>query len=274
MTKFQIKNPCPENWEGMKLGLHARFCENCKKDVIDFTNKSREEILRYVLSNRDNQICGRLYPSQLDFSHTDILVVIEGLSQKQKKSNLPFYLLSVGTMILASCNNPAPNSNSTKIQKDSLITISKKDSTEKKVSADTSQHKIPNSKINQDLPAVSGMINVGSDTEKVNDTYIIVEKMPEFVGGTDSLFSYLQTNTKYPKWEQENGIQGTVYVSFVISKTGKIINSKILRSVSGSKNFDAEALRVINNMPNWKPGEHNNKPVNVIYQIPIKFILR
>jgi protein TonB len=104
-----------------------------------------------------------------------------------------------------------------------------------------------------------------------NEPYMFVEVMPEFVGGIDSLTSYLKQKINYPKWEKENKIEGTEIVTFLVDKDGNIKDAKVIRSVKGSKNFDEEVLRVINNMPSWKPGEHNNEQVDVKYTLPIKF---
>ena len=96
----------------------------------------------------------------------------------------------------------------------------------------------------------------------------IPEKMPEF----DDLFKYLGDNLKYPKRDKEVGIQGTVYLQFIVGKNGEIRNVKILRGVS--ELIDKEALRVVKAMPKWKPGIQNDKPVSVIYNLPIKFIIK
>jgi TonB family protein len=96
---------------------------------------------------------------------------------------------------------------------------------------------------------------------------------PEFIGGADSLIKYLKRNINYPNWEKENGIQGKVYVTFTVDKDGKVKNPKILRSVNGAKNFDAEALRVVSNMPKWKPSEIRNVKVDAEFYLPIEFKL-
>ena len=100
-----IPNPCHEDWNKMKIGLHSRFCESCQKNVTDFTEMSRPEILAYLLENYGKETCGRLRPSQLDFHHTDLLVTIKSLTAKHKSSNLPFYLLTLGTLMLSGCGN-------------------------------------------------------------------------------------------------------------------------------------------------------------------------
>ena len=124
---------------------------------------------------------------------------------------------------------------------------------------------------------------VGFQSVKAQDTtktdtssekpFLIVQQMPEFVGGQDSLFSYLEHNLIYPESAKESNKQGTVYVSFVISKTGKITNVKITRGVNGAPELDAEAVKIVQEMPDWIPGRQDGKNVPVQYALPLKFIL-
>ncbi len=102
--------------------------------------------------------------------------------------------------------------------------------------------------------------------------FFIVEEMPEFPGGEKALRSYIGKAVKYPAVAQENGIQGKVYVSFVVSKDGSVANATIARGVDPS--LDAEALRVVNGLPKWEPGKQKGKAVNVSYTIPINFALQ
>ena len=99
--------------------------------------------------------------------------------------------------------------------------------------------------------------------EKVFD---VVDNMPEFPGGMGALMQYLSDNIRYP---EEIDIQGRVIVRFVVGKDGSISNAQVVKSVHPS--FDAEALRIINNMPKWIPGKQNGKPVNCKYTVPISF---
>lgn len=105
-----------------------------------------------------------------------------------------------------------------------------------------------------------------------DETFIIVEQMPEFPGGTNAMFKFLAKNIKYPVKAQKTRIQGRVIVQFVVNKLGRITNPKVVRSVDAD--LDAEALRVINMMPNWKPGKQRGKTVNVQYTVPITFKLQ
>jgi TonB family protein len=273
-TRINIKKPCPENWETMKIGLHSRFCDNCQKNVIDFTKKDKKEILEYLLTNRTDKVCGRIYRSQLDFSNTDYLVTIQSLAKQQKSTNLSFYLLTVGTMILASCNNNTTdqktsiNADTTTIQTDTTIG----QVIEKIETQDTVGKCVKN--LNDRHPIIPDDILVGEIVEPgTKEPFIYVEKMPEFKGGIDSLMSYIKRNLKYPEWEKENKIEGRVFVNFVVDKNGKINDPKILRSVQGSKNFDNEAIRVITSMPDWTPGQQDGKNVDVQFNLPINFKL-
>lgn len=102
--------------------------------------------------------------------------------------------------------------------------------------------------------------------------FTIVEQMPEFPGGEEKLMEYLQKNVKYPAMARESHITGTVFVTFVVQGNGDITDVRKLKGIGGG--CDEEALRVIKNMPSWKPGKQNGKSVPVQYNLPIKFTLR
>ncbi len=101
--------------------------------------------------------------------------------------------------------------------------------------------------------------------------FMVVEDMPEFPGGTAALLEYLRKNIKYPAICRENNIQGRVIVSFVVNKDGAIVDPEVVKSVNPS--LDKEAVRVISNMPPWKPGKQRGKAVRVKYTVPVNFRL-
>ena len=103
------------------------------------------------------------------------------------------------------------------------------------------------------------------------DAFDVVEEMPEFPGGPKALMDYLMTNVKYPKTAFDANIQGRVIAQFVVDKEGTVRDAHVVKSVDPA--LDAEALRVINNMPKWRPGRQNGKVVNVKYTIPVSFSL-
>ena len=120
----------------------------------------------------------------------------------------------------------------------------------------------------KDDKAATVTMNVVEEEQNATDDKVfdVVENMPEFNGGAGALMQYLSHNIRYP---EESDVQGRVIVSFVIGKDGSISNAKVVKSLHPS--FDAEALRIINNMPKWIPGTQNGKPVNVKYAVPISF---
>ena len=109
------------------------------------------------------------------------------------------------------------------------------------------------------------------ETEEAQVFYI-VEEMPEFPGGELALRKFIANSIKYPVIAQESGVEGKVYVSFVVGVDGQVSGAKILRSVDPS--LDKEALRVVNSLPVWKPGKQRGKPVRVAFSVPISFVLQ
>lgn len=105
-----------------------------------------------------------------------------------------------------------------------------------------------------------------------SEIHMVTEEMPEFPGGMTECMRFLSKNIKYPAQSMEKGIQGRVIVQMVITKDGDITGAKVVRSVDPL--LDAEALRVINSMPKWKPGKQNGEAVNVKYTIPVTFRLQ
>lgn len=110
--------------------------------------------------------------------------------------------------------------------------------------------------------------------EEENDevvNFYVIEDKPEFPGGDAAMFQFISKNIKYPEIAKENGVQGKVFIQFVIGKEGKVTDVQVIRGVDPS--LDKEAIRVIQSMPPWKPGKQRGKPVRVSFQVPINFKL-
>jgi protein TonB len=105
--------------------------------------------------------------------------------------------------------------------------------------------------------------------ETDGELFYVVEDMPKFPGGTSALKTYIYSNLEYPENAKNQEIEGEVIVRFLINHKGKAVNSEILRSTY--QGFDAPALKVISEMPDWTPGKQRGKPVQVWYVISIKF---
>ena len=110
-----------------------------------------------------------------------------------------------------------------------------------------------------------------TDKKAIEDTFDNVDIMPVFPGGVEELLKYMSTTIKYPAQAREDSIQGRVLVTFVINKDGNIVEPEVVKSVHPL--LDEEALRMVEKMPAWKPGEQNGKPVRVKYTIPVNFRL-
>jgi TonB family protein len=149
---------------------------------------------------------------------------------------------------LASCNQSAKDVNSTGV-----------DSTAVKKEVAPSEN---NSRT--ETPSVN---NKGE-----NGVFTVVEHMPEYVGGNNAMSTFIAGNIKYPQKAKEKGVQGTVYISFVIDENGSVGEAKVIRGVGSG--CDEEALRVVKMMPKWEPGKQSGKKVKVAFTLPIKFALQ
>lgn len=99
--------------------------------------------------------------------------------------------------------------------------------------------------------------------------FYLYEQMPEFKGGEQAMFSFIGSTIRYPKSAIQANASGTVYITFVVGKDGKIGDIELLRGIH--PDLDAEAIRVIKAMPKWVPGRQEGKAVAVRYNIPIKY---
>lgn len=108
--------------------------------------------------------------------------------------------------------------------------------------------------------------------EEEQQPFTVVEQMPEFPGGDAARVRFLQENMIFPQLAKESGITGTVYITFVVGRDGKLSGFKILRGIGGG--CDEEAIRVLKMMPNWIPGKQGGKNVPVQFNLPIRFTLQ
>lgn len=107
--------------------------------------------------------------------------------------------------------------------------------------------------------------------EVTEDIFVVVEEQPEFPGGLDAMMKFLADSIVYPAEAKEKGIQGRVICNFVVMNDGSISDVEIVRGVDPV--IDAEAVRVLESMPNWKPGKQRGQVVNVRFTLPVVFRL-
>ncbi len=305
--KVEIKNPCSEDWSKMKIGVKSRHCEMCVKSVVDFTEMTRDEILVYLIQNQNQSTCARMLGGQTDFHFTELEAMIEGT--RKHLGNRAFLVLSLATLALASCDTQpvsVDGFNPTQgelIQVDTLIskdttfpakneidTLPRQDDTEigkivsKKSVCEPKKGEIDSVFMGDIViiqpeviePEILGLVTAEPEPEPLltSDSTIhdFVEKMPEFVGGVDSLMAFLSRNLTYPKQAKRNEIEGTVYAQFVVNTDGSISDINILKGVGYG--CDEESRRVLGSMPKWIPGETHGKMVRVKYTLPFKFRLK
>lgn len=191
-----------------------------------------------------------------NFSVLPLKKRIKMLNKKRTRSIMRskyLMLLPVAALLLlfSNCVNKAKNEQQTATEvKDSVATVATQTPKEEAVPV-----------LEETTPAaIDGQI------------FEVVEVMPEFPGGMQACLRYLAKNIEYPKAAQDAKEQGRVIVQMIISKEGKLINPKIVKGVSST--LDQEAIRVINSMPDWKPGTQKGVPVNVKYTVPVMFRLQ
>jgi TonB family protein len=304
--KIKITSPCSENWDVMKPENNSRFCDSCEKNVMDFTKMEKEDIIRFMLRNKNNNICGRIDNGLMKFSHDELMSVINKELITNKRTNYGFYLMLLGTLSIMSCTNNTEN-NIQNLAQDSKTTLLITETAKVQNIKDSDSLNKPNNKIHtpkiesknsvlqkelddKGVETLKGNVTCAPDEviintpvggvaiiqENYNDpnaVYSNVEILPMFKGGLDELGSFITKTLKYPKYEKENKIEGRVYVSFIVEKDGRVTNPSIVRIPPDSKNFGEEVLRIMRLMPKWKPGLQKGQAVRVSYTLPIIFEL-
>ncbi|PKP03500.1 MAG: hypothetical protein CVU11_08405 [Bacteroidetes bacterium HGW-Bacteroidetes-6] len=134
------------------------------------------------------------------------------------------------------------------------------------------QSKSTDDKSKNDDSTTSKTVTTSDVSDNNSEVFDKVEKAPEYPGGQEAMGQFFSKTVKYPAVARENGVQGTVYVDFVVDKSGKVTNPSVIQSVSSE--LDAEALRVVGLMPKWTPGEQDGKTVSVKMTLPVKFKLQ
>lgn len=108
--------------------------------------------------------------------------------------------------------------------------------------------------------------------EAPKEIFTVVEEQPGYPGGDEARIKYLQDNIRYPDEAKELGVQGKVFVTFVVEVDGSITDVRVLRGIGAG--CDEEAIRVVKAMPKWIPGKQRGVPVRVQFNLPIKFTLQ
>jgi TonB family protein len=275
MKPFSIETPCHEDWTKMQIARDGRHCLNCQKNVLDFTQMKRHEILEYLYLHKNESVCGRIYKDQIDIDYTDLYVTIEGIAKQSKNKSLPFYLLTTLSLYLASCEEKEKNNHVINyayqpselgLQNLDTVFVEKDTIPEKEI--------IENSEIKQ-------MVFGDFITQENNtiDTSIFHLKNQNVINASfghdfESLKNFITTNLNYPQSELRKGKKGVVFVQFDILENGKVSNPKAIKNTTNSEVLEKEALTVVQKTDYWTPAKVNDIAVKSTFVLPISFDIK
>jgi protein TonB len=290
--KIDIKEPCTANWNEMKIGVTSRNCQQCNKEVIDFTQMDRLAIITYLIEHSDKSVCGRINPQLVDVHVSDLPFIVDSL--RKKSNNASFGILAALCLSLVACQEttkPHPEQHKQAISKHVTTSISNTKPSQKKTDSTKKQKQ----QIITVVGEIMGDIKVLPDPEPIDPMQYLVEppidlpiietkqpidsiyqfptKSAEFPGGMDAMFKFIKNNIVYPEYEKEIGVEGTVYLEFIVRRTGDIENIKLLRGIKNGPNYDKEAIRLVKKMPKWIPGSLEGNNVSSVMRLPIKYRL-
>lgn len=137
------------------------------------------------------------------------------------------------------------------------------------MTADEAQVEVQNQEVVEVVQEVKEEVQ---EAEAEPEPFVVVEEMPMFPGGDAELLKYIAEHTQYPEVAKENNIQGRVIVRFCVTSKGTINQVSVLKGVDPE--LDKEAVRVVSELPAFKPGKQGGKPVPVWYMVPITFTLK
>lgn len=293
--KARIPSPCPANWDDMKIKVNSRHCAQCDKDVMDFTEMRREEIISFLILHSQENVCGRLNRGQVDFHEEEIAAAVRSYIRKNPNTNRAFFVLAIGAMFMASCSPPdskyqGPPETSIVTNSDTAII----DITTPKVDTVRTNNVDSTSPANIPVPGeielfVEGevAIELPIDTNEVigkmrepqpnpTDTNLIhqfVDHFPEFEGGADSLFAFINRNFEVPEAAVEMGLEGRIFIRFIINRDGSVENPEIVRGIGHDELFEQPIKKLFNAMPKWKPGTKDGQIVRCYYHLPLRITL-
>ena len=183
--------------------------------------------------------------------------------------------MTIGTAITAASCGPliSPPNGMMEHPRDTIVATDtiRNDSAEKPVLLEGEvMAPVPDS-LEEDGEVTEGLVVPWRDESDEPEVYMIVDEMPEFLGGDKGFHQFIADNVNYPAEAKEKGIRGIVYVNFIVEPDGSVSDIKVLRGIGSG--CDEEAVRVVESMPKFKPGIQNGEAVRVSYTVPVIFRL-
>ncbi|RKR09635.1 TonB-like protein [Flavobacterium sp. 90] len=279
--KLSIPEPCIENWDKMIPNEKGRFCMNCAKTVIDFTEMLPEEIQHFFMQNHDKNICGRIKKSQLDSITIQIPSSIIYTQTHYHKMFLLALFIAMGTTLF-SCQDK--DGNKQKIDKIEVIEDSPvvKTTSNEKHEVNNKSSKVSDTKITKrkhfsarkkEITLFISETGSGEAISNVNiyeeDTItyggMAIDILPDYPGGINIFYEKFKSEFKIPKKLKKS--TGVIKLSFVIEKDGKLNELKVIEDLGFGTG--EEAIRAVEKFIKWTPGEINGKKVRTFYDMPI-----
>ena len=276
--KLTIPEPCNESWDEMTPKDNGRFCMNCSKTVIDFTNMLPQEVQHFFIQNQKDRICGRFKNSQLETITIQIPSRVLYTQTNYHKMFLLALFVAMGTTLF-SCQDKDGNKH--KIDKVEVIqdTGNRSDSTKLPAAKDSLLQKPQPPKITlTNFDSVSyitkgEVIAVDHNDSSVSDPVdydgifnsasLDISPVPE--NGIENFYKFINDNYVNPNKTEK--ITGKIYITFIIEKDRSLGTFKIIRD-AGSGTGE-EAVRVLKMAPKWIPGRLDNHVVRTFYALPI-----
>jgi hypothetical protein len=294
---INIPEPCHEDWVQMTPNEQGRFCGSCQKTVVDFTNFSAVDIQNYFTKHYEQKVCGRFKNQQLNAIDIQIPRAIIYHIPASRRFALAL-LIVFGTTLFSCTDNNGNHAAISKIEVvDSLVknnsdTLTTLDSIELAtitsapqiltgaVLTSPTKNKIKRKQnnilqnseigITRESHNDDGSYTTGIVEEKIDTNIVIgvIELMPEFIGGEDSLYSFIESNLTTPKNLIQENIKGKIVIRFFVEIDGSITGVELLKGIGND--WDKEAIRLVKSMPKWNPGSIYGKPTRLGMILPIK----
>ncbi|UYZ58133.1 energy transducer TonB [Hymenobacter latericus] len=225
--------PCAVAADKLTSVPGGHFCADCQRVVHDFTNATQLELAAARAASPDGRLCGRFRQAQL-------------AAAPRLRPRLRCFLAALVLVVVQGLS--AQQAWAQVRQRPAAPRTQQPTSANQHNSAKQAHHVPLSAKAQQEQLVFVGM-----------------EQMPEFKGGQKALLEYLRNNIHYPR----TAASGRVFISFIVAKTGAVKDARVVKSADPA--LDAEALRVVKQMPNWIPAHRNGRPIEVTYTVPITF---
>ncbi len=276
--KVTIPKPCREDWNKMTSNKKGKFCDVCTKTVIDFTNKSTNEIQDILLKNHDKRVCGHFYKSQLATINIEIPNFIFKKQYSQVRIFALALLVTMGTSLM-SCQTDG------KVKKIESVDIVDSIPKTKKIKKDSiliDKPVIPKKPQNINLKGIIIQPVMGDiiiEQEKNTAlSFNLVEMIPQFKKAKDNskksfnkqMAQFVQDNFNLdisPDYNLPKG-KKRISVQFTIDKTGNVKDIKVR---APNKTLEKTTIEMFKKLPQFIPAKHKGRTVAIKYNLPIYF---